>query len=316
VGFLRDDEEGEIAMPEKHEKSLGIRFIAYFLLTAGGVVIAIPLVWMVATSLKDWMQLPQPLGGVAKGGFVYFTNLGLLWRDFFPNPVKFVNYPDALSSFPFFLYLKNTLVITILTIVGTVFSNSLVAYAFARLRFPGKNVIFLVYIATMLIPAAGGIIPSYILWAKVFHAINTYVPLVAPAFFAAPFSVFLMRQFFLTVPAEMEDSARIDGCGEFTIYARIMLPLLGPVIATLVIFSFMGSWNDFFGPLIYINSQSKWTLSLALAMFARQMSSQLSTNAQNYQMVVAVVMTIPMLLVFYFSQRAIVKGIVLTGMTR
>lgn len=304
-------------MADEQDKSVAIRIFAHAVLIIGGVVIFIPFLWMISTSLKGWLQIPQKIGvaGDNTQGIPYMTNMGLLVKDFFPNPIKWENYKIALEMFPFFRYLWNTSYITIWVIVGTLLSNSMVAYGFARVHFPRKNTIFLIYLATLIIPTGGVFIPTYILWAKVFRAIDTYVPLIAPAFFASPFMVFLMRQFFMTIPEGLADASRIDGAHEFTIYFRVMLPLIKPVIAVLIIFTFMGSWNQFFEPLIFLNSQKKWTLSLALAMFAQGGVKNLNLNIINYQMVVAFIMAVPPLIIFYFSQRAFMKGIVLTGIT-
>lgn len=284
------------------------RVIAYILLAGGGIIILVPFFWMVSTSLKSWIQLPETIGVM---GFESFSSFA---REFWPHPVVWSNYREALTTFPFIRYLVNTLIIAGLCVLGVVISNPLVAYGFARLRAPGKRVIFIAYLGTMMIPFYVTLIPIYIIWARVFHAIDTYIPLIVPSFFASPFYVFLLRQFFMTIPQELSDAAKIDGCGEFTIFTRIMLPLLKPALAVLLIFTFIGTWNDFFGPLIYINSFEKRTLALGLAFF--QSYSGHAISALNLQMVVAFIMTVPCLVLFLFTQKTFLEGIVFTGMTR
>jgi len=294
---------------EKMRYSLFKKIVIYILLGGGGAIVLIPLVWMVSTSLKTWIQLPQAtIGGEQMLDVTSFA------KELWPNPVDWSNYPKALTTFPFLLYLKNTLIITGLAMLGVVISNPLIAYGFARLRAPGKNLIFLAYLGTMMLPGQVIMIPVYIMWAKAFHAIDTFAPLIVGSFFGSPFYVFLLRQFFMTIPRELSDAAKVDGCSEFQIFYKIMLPLLKPAVSVILIFTFMGHWNDFMGPLIYINSESKRTLALGLAFFTTSAGEQISLL--NYQMAVAFLMTIPCLVIFYLSQRTFIQGIVFSGMTR
>lgn len=286
------------------------KVIVYSMLSVGGIIILVPFLWMVSTSLKSWIQLPQTVGDTAFESFV--SSFG---REFWPDPVVWSNYPEALTSFfPFVRYLTNTCIITGFALLGVLISNPLVAYGFARLRAPGKRVIFIAYLSTMMIPGYVTLIPVYIIWAKVFHAIDTYYPLIVGNFFAGPFYVFLLRQFFRTIPQELSDAAKIDGCGHFMIFTRIMLPLLKPVLAVLVIFTFMSNWQDFFNPLIFINSIEKRTLALGLAFVST--SSRHTISGLNFQMVLAVVMTVPCLVLFLFTQKTFLEGITFTGIKK
>lgn len=285
------------------------RVVLHATLWIGCGIVLVPIVWMVSTSLKGWMQLPQ----VSVGGET-FVDVAALAKEFWPRPVVWSNYPKALTTFPFLTYLGNTTLITGLSMVGVLVSNPLVAYAFARLRAPGKNMLFFAYLSTIMIPGQVTMIPVYIVWAKGFHAIDTFSPLILPFFFASPFYVFLLRQFFTTLPASLTDAAKIDGCNELSVLWRIALPLLKPAIGVIMVFTFLGQWNNFMGPLIYLNSQSKRTLSLGLAFFSAAAGEQMSQL--NYQMAVAFLMTIPCVVVFYFAQKTFVRGIVFTGISR
>lgn len=223
------------------------------------------------------------------------------------------NYSDALNYVPpetdhGLLYLSNTVLVTLLNIFGTLLSSSLVAFAFARLRWPGRDILFLVMLSTMMLPGAVTLIPVFLIF-KQLGWINTLRPLWIGSFFAAPFNVFLLRQFFLTIPNDLEDAAKIDGCSYLRIYWTIMLPLVKPALAALTILAFMGSWNNFMGPLIYLSSPSKMTLAYALRLF------QSSHSAENGMMMAAATMVmLPVLIVFFFTQRYFIQGITLTGM--
>ena len=226
--------------------------------------------------------------------------------------LKWENYSDALEFLPEetrggLIYLWNTVYVTILRIVGILLSSSLVAYSFARLRWPGRDPLFLVLLATMMLPGAVTMIPVYLIFRSL-GWIDTLRPLWAPAFFGGGFSVFLLRQFFLTIPTDLEDAAKIDGCGYFGIYWRIMLPLIKPALAALTIMTFMAAWNDFMGPLIYINSPEKMTLAYALQLFQ-------GAHGAEYGLLMAAstLVMLPVLIVFFFTQRYFIQGITLTG---
>lgn len=226
----------------------------------------------------------------------------LLWK----------NYSDALAFLPpeykhGLKPLWNTIYITILTILGTVLSSSLVAFSFARLRWPGRDVMFVVLLATMMIPAAVTMLPVFLIF-RALGWIDTLRPLWFPALFGSAFNVFLLRQFFMTIPNELEDAAKIDGCSYFTIYWRIMLPLIKPALAAITIFAFMGSWNNFMGPLIYLSSPENMTLAYALQLFQGMHGGE-----PSMMMAASTLVMLPVLGVFFFTQRYMIQGVTLTG---
>ena len=267
------------------------RILTYVLLIGGGVVIMTPFFWMISTSLKkqwDVYQFPP------------------VW---IPSPPQWQNYSQALTVYPFQTYLLNTLTIVLFTVTGTLLSCSLAAYGFARLRAPGRDVIFVVLLGTMMLPYTVTMIPVFMLFNRL-HWVDTFKPLIVPSFFGSAFYIFLLRQFFLSIPRELEDAARIDGCSPLMSYWRIVLPLSKPALATVAIFTFMDSWNDFLGPLIYLSDESHRTLALALAYF--QGSARIGPQ-MHLMMAVAFVILIPPLLLFFFAQRLFIQGIVFTG---
>lgn len=222
------------------------------------------------------------------------------------------NYSGALKFLPpeykgGVVPLWNTVYVTLLVIVGTIFSSSLVAFSFARLRWPGRDVLFVVLLATMMIPPAVTMLPVFLIFRQL-NWIDTLRPLWVPAFFGGAFNVFLLRQFFMTIPNDLEDAAKIDGCSYFTIYWKIMLPLIKPALAALTIFAFMGSWNNFMGPLIYISSPEKMTLSYALQLFQGAHGGE-----PAMMMAAATMVMLPVLAVFFFTQRYMIQGVTLTG---
>jgi multiple sugar transport system permease protein len=226
--------------------------------------------------------------------------------------LKWENYSDALDFLPEethkgLIYVWNTVYITILSILGTLLSSSLVAYSFARLRWPGRDALFLVLLATMMLPGAVTMIPVFLIFRGL-GWVDTLRPLWIPSFFGGAFSVFLLRQFFMTIPTDLEDAAKIDGCSYFGIYWRIMLPLIKPALAALTIMTFMGSWNNFMGPLIYINSPEKMPLAYALQLFQGAHSAE-----YGLLMAASTLVMLPVLIVFFFTQRYFIQGITLTG---
>jgi multiple sugar transport system permease protein len=208
----------------------------------------------------------------------------------------------------FGVLLRNTLVITALTITGQAFSCSLVAFGFARLRFPGREVLFLVLLSTMMLPVMVTEIPKFILFRH-FGWIDTFYPLVVPAFFGTPFFIFLLRQFFKGIPYDLDEAARIDGCSSFRIFWQIMLPLCKPVLAVVVIFSFIWTWNDFWGPLVYLRTADKKTLALGLQIFQGVYQTD-----YHYLMAASLVVLLPVLVTYVFCQRYFTQGIVMSGL--
>ncbi len=266
------------------------RFFVWTLLVVGSLAMLLPFLWLVSTSLKEQRQI-----------FVYPP-------QWIPNPIRWQNYPEALTSLPFARYTLNTLLITSLTMIGVLLTSSLCAYGFARLRFPGRDLIFMVLLSTLMLPYAVIMIPQYIMF-KYLGWIDTYLPLVVPFWFGGGiFNIFLLRQFFRTIPADLTEAARIDGASELRIYWQIILPLAGPALAVVAIFTFINSWNDFLGPLIYLSSQSKYTMALGLASFKGLYATQ-----WHYLMAASTVMVIPIIVLFFLAQRYFVQGIVMTG---
>ena len=272
-----------------------IKIITYLLLLGLSFFYVIPFVWMVSTSLK-------PLGAV-------FT----LPPQWIPYPPQWINYVEAVTSEVAFIrwdwWLYNSVYISVMVIIGNLLSNTFVAFGFARLTFPGRDFLFLILISTMMLPFAVTMIPLYLTFARI-NWVDTFLPLIVPAFTANAFFTFMVRQFYLTIPTELDDSARIDGANSLQIYWHIMLPLSKPVLATIAIFSFVGTWNDFLWPLIVIDSPEKWTLQLGLMSF-RQANMSVDWNQM---MAVSTLMIVPVLLLFFFGQRYFVQGIALTGM--
>jgi ABC-type glycerol-3-phosphate transport system permease component len=275
----------------KKRKRLFNQLAATLLLTAGGIFIMFPFFWMVSTSLKKQWDV------------YYFPPIWI------PNPPQWINYVQAISIYPFGQYVLNTLRIVVLTCINTGLSCSLAAYGFSRLRAPGRDLLFVILLSTMMLPYTVTMIPLF----QVFNTlkwVDTIYPLVIPSLFGNIFYIFLLRQFFLTIPRELEDSARIDGCNSMMIFWRIILPLALPAFATVIIFQFMESWNDFIGPLIYLSDESHRTVALALAYF--QGSAKIGPQ-MHLMMAVAFIALIPPLLLFFFAQKLFIQGIVFTG---
>ncbi|MGQ9629539.1 MAG: carbohydrate ABC transporter permease [bacterium] len=264
--------------------------ILYSICALGAVMVMIPIIWMISSSLKPAHQL-----------FKY----PIIW---IPKPFMWVNYKKALSAFPFLLYTRNTLIIAISSIVGDILSCSLVAYSFARLRFPGRDILFIIVLSTTMIPGTVTLIPQFLLF-KSLRLIDTYVPLILPAYLAYPIWVFFLRQFFMTIPYEMDEAALVDGAGFFRVYWQILMPLSKPALITISIFSFIHHWNNFLGPLIYLNSKNKFTVSLGLRVF-----QGLYLTRWEQVMAACTVALIPPLVLFVIAQKYFVRGIVMTGL--
>lgn len=217
------------------------------------------------------------------------------------------NYSKGLVFIPFADQLRNTLIISVCCVVGTILSCSLVAYGLSRIDWKGRNTLFIIILATMMLPAQVTMIPVFTIFVKL-HWVNTFLPLIVPSFLGTPFFIFLLRQFFLGIPRELSEAAKLDGCGELGIYRRIVMPLSKPALATVGLFTFMGSWNDFLGPLIYLLDETKYTLSLGLAMFTGQYG-----NEYGMLMAVSTVVTIPIIVLFFFTQRTFIQGMTMSG---
>jgi len=269
------------------------RAVATTIIAVGGGALMVPILWMLRTSLMA-------------GGQIFIQPIVL-----FPNPVRFQNYVAATTEIPFWTYAKNSTALAILTVVGSVFSASLVGYAFARLRAPDKDILFGIVLGTMMLPGEVIMIPQFLLFKQIGWT-DSFLPLVVPAFGGSAFFIFLFRQFFMTLPRELDDAAKIDGAGFFRIYLNLIMPLSKPAIATVCIFAFMGSWNSFLGPLIYLDNTEKWTLPLGLRVFS---GVEIYTETRWHLMMAAALLAlIPPTLVFFLFQRTFVRGIVFTGM--
>jgi len=225
------------------------------------------------------------------------------------------NFPDAMErgSRPgigasFWVYFKNSLVIAFFSIVGTLLSNTPVAYAFARMKFPGRDILFIIILATMMLPFQVTMIPIYLFFNDFLHWGDSFLPLIIPTFFANAYDVFLLRQFFRTIPEEMCDAARVDGASEWQIFTRIVLPLSVPVLATVTVFTFLWAWNDFTGPLLFLTSPKNFTMALGLQDFQSQ-----RTMIWNQLMAAATIFTVPIIIAFFFAQKTFIQGIKLTG---
>lgn len=267
------------------------RLLAYILLIGGACAFILPFFWMLSESLKgnkEILQYPP---------------------DFFPEGFHWNNFSQAWDSLPFNTFLLNSVVIAVLSVAGTLVSCILPAYAFSRLRARGRNVMFGLMLATMMIPAEVTIVPVFVAFNQM-RLINTFWPLILPSWFGTAFFIFLIRQFLATIPPELDEAARIDGCGHVRVLFQILLPQIKPAIATVTVFAFIGSWNNLLGPLIYLRDQSKYTMPLGLQLFV---SSQYVTK-YNQMMAIALLMLIPVVVLFLIAQRSFVRGITLTGM--
>ena len=227
------------------------------------------------------------------------------WQNF-SDAMKRGSRPGVGASF--WVYFKNSLIIAFFMIIGTLVSNTPVAYAFSRLKFPGRDVLFVIILATMMLPYQVTMIPSYLFFNDTLHWGDTFLPLIIPAFFANAWDVFLLRQFFRTIPEEMCDAARVDGASEWQIFTKIVLPLSGPVLAAITVFTFLYAWNDFTGPLLFLNSPRNFTMALGLQDFQGQ-----KTIVWNQLMAAATVFTLPIIVAFFFAQKTFIQGIKLTG---
>jgi multiple sugar transport system permease protein len=265
----------------------------YLTMLAGALFILIPFAWQISTALKTPEQ-------------TY-----VLPPKWIPDPIAWRNFYEGWTAMPFTRYLGNTLLITLCSILGELLSCSIVACSFARLRFRGKNLLFMVLLSTMMLPQQVTMIPKYILFGKL-HWVDTFLPLIVPTFFATTaFYVFMLRQFFMTIPSELDDAARIDGCGYLRLFTDIILPLSKSALFAVGLMSFLAHWNDFMDPLIYLNSMDKRTLVLGLAYFV---TSELEGVTQlPYLLAVNTLVMLPCVLLFLRYQKHFIQGIVITG---
>lgn len=269
------------------------RLLFYLLVISGAVIFSLPFLWMVSTAFKPpWQVMAFP-------------------PEWIPETLYWSNFTTSWVTLDFHVFYLNTIYLTLFNIVGTLISTSLVAFAFARLRFRGRNTLFIILLSTMMLPSQVTLIPTYVFFARL-GWVNSFWPLIVPTWLAGgangAFNVFLLRQFFLTISREMDDAAKIDGAGFFDIYLRIILPMSQPVLGIITIFTFTNNWNDFFNPLIYINTTDKYTIALALRFYQTRLDVQMGPL-----MAQSLVALLPVLILFAFAQRYYIQGIVFTG---
>ena len=270
---------------ELTEKVLG-----YATLIAVALILVLPLYWMLSTALKDEMQT---------------FALPPTWA---PNPIQWQNFAQVFQEVPFGRFIINTFILVALNIVGELFAVTLVAYGFARVRFPGRSVLFLLMLSTLMIPYQVTLVPRFILFAKL-GWINTYLPLTVPAFTGSSFLIFLVRQYMMSIPYDLDEAAYIDGASRLQVFWHIILPLSRPALMLVIVFTFVGVWNDFLQPLIYLNDPNLFTVSLGLSFFQ-------DTRSTNWNLLMAgsLLATIPPLLLFFFAQRQLIGGISIEGL--
>jgi multiple sugar transport system permease protein len=263
--------------------------IVYALLLLGVAVVMVPFLWMISTSLKDASDL-----------FVFPP-------EWIPNPVRWNNYPDAWNALPFDRFLINTLFMTLLAMFAEIVSAAVVAYGFARYRFKGRDILFIILLATMMLPGILTLIPKFIMWREL-DRVDTFTPLTVGAWFAwGPSFIFLLRQFFMSIPREIEEAATIDGANVVQIFYQIMLPLVKPAILAIAVLSFQGNWNNFEGALIYLNTLEKYPMVLGLQFFGASLSRE--APQWHLMMAMATMMAAPILLLFFFAQRYFIEGL-------
>ena len=280
----------------KWYRNFRFKTLITILIIPGAIMFIAPFLWMISTSLKD----PK---------LVYIFPPQII-----PNPVVWSNYVRALTRMPFQDYALNTIQITVLCLIGHLLTASMTAYAFARLRFPGRDFLFILLISSIMLPTQVTLIPTFIIF-RYLGWVDTFKPLIVPDWLGGvPFTVFLLRQFMTSIPIELDEAAKIEGANFFDIYWRIILPLIKPALAAVTIFVFLWNWNDFYYAVIYINSQEKWTLQLALnALHRSSAAPDRSFLEMEILMAASIVIMLPCLIIFFLAQRLFIQGIVVSG---
>lgn len=263
----------------------------YLVLTVFSLFFLVPWAWMISTSLKNAEELP------------------LYPPIWIPDPIRWDNYITAFVEGSLGGYLWNTVVVTVPSVIGAVLSNALIAYGFSRIQWPGRDYVFAIVLATLILPDFVTFIPLYLIFRDL-GWLNTYAPLILPLFLGSPFFIFLLRQFFMGLPSELSDAAHVDGASEFLIFLRIVLPLAMPGLAVVALFQFINSWNDYFGPLIYLSDVDKYTISLGIA----NMESAYGFSNFAWIMAATCLSVVPIIVLFFFAQRTFIEGIALTGL--
>jgi multiple sugar transport system permease protein len=266
-----------------------IRLLTYALLVAGSVVFVIPFLWMLRTSL-----LPV-------------ENMYLDPPQLIPNPIRWENYAEMWRSGPLLRWINNTLIVTFFSVLGETLTSLLVAFGFSRTSWPGRNKLFLAVLATTMIPNQVMLIPRYLLFREL-GWLNTLYPLIVPELFGSAFSIFILRQFLMSLPTELDEAAKIDGASLWTVLWRIIVPLSGPAIATVAVFAFIRSWNDFIQPLIYLQTPEALTLAVGIRWFTGRHGTEF-----HLLMAISVVALLPIIVIFFFAQKQFIRGIALTG---
>jgi len=272
----------------KKNKSM-TKILVYVIIVVFSAIFLVPFVWMLCTSLKSFQEIYQNPPTII------------------PHKLYLTNYVLAVTKMPFFLYFMNTLVISVLCVVGTVLSSSMVAYSMSKIKWKGSKFLFPIIVGTMMIPTQVTMIPLYILFTKM-NLVGTMVPLILPTFFGGAYYIFLLRQFFRTIPDSLIESATIDGAKDITIFTKVILPLCKPAVTSVAIFTFLANWSDFLGPLLYLNKQDQYTLSLGLQAF-------MQTHFVEWGplMAASLVFTVPIIILFFFAQSYFIEGITVTG---
>lgn len=265
--------------------------LLYVILGICGLAFIAPFLWMVLTALKHISQI-----------FVYPPVL-------IPVPLQWENFPEAMKYAPFGRYYLNSFFLCTVVVAGTLISNTLIAYGFSRIRWVGRDVVFVIVLATLMLPSQVTMIPVYIIFRKL-GWVGGYLPLMVPSYLGSAYYIFLLRQFFRGIPFELSDAARIDGCSEFGILWYVILPLAKPALVTVGLFSLIGTWNDFLGPLIYLHDQDLYTVTLGLQSFISRYWTPM-----NLMMAAATLAVLPVLVVFIYAQRFFVEGISITGLS-
>ena len=273
---------------------------AYIIILILSIPFIVPLFWLISTALKTPAQVYQSPP---------------VW---IPTPIRWENFSDALAVAPFGKFLANSLITTFIPMVGEVFISAMIAFSFARVRWPGRDSVFAICLAVMLLPGIVTFIPTFILFAKL-KWVNTFMPFIVPAYFGVPLYIFMFRQFILNLPKELDDAARIDGASTFQIFTLVILPLLGPILATVAILSFMAHWNDFFGPMIYLQKADLKTLMLGLAFFESAVTgtggsySLITSSRIHLLMAITLLLNLPSVLLFIFFQKYFVRDVIFSG---
>lgn len=277
---------------KKYRNDKIMDIVLFCVLLIGSVVVMFPILWMIMTALKTTQEV------------------AMFPPTLFPEEFHWENFAIAWSKAPFTRYTANTLFLVFFNVIGAVTMNSIIAYAFAKMKFPGRDFLFSIVLATIMIPGFILLIPQYVIYSKI-GWVGTYLPLVVPAYLGNPFHIFMMRQFYKTIPNELSEAAKIDGAGHFYVWSKLMIPLTKPLLATIALITFKGTWSDFQGPLLYLSDKSKYTLQLGLNVFKGQ-----GFTDWNYLMAVSFLSMIPILVLFFCFQNYFIQGMNTAGSSK